>query len=67
MSEEFNEVQAIKAVFSTREGEKLLEYWDDIFNQRLSYHPQNTPEQTAHLEGHRAFYLAITQAMRADK
>lgn len=49
----------VKTVFSNPQGEKLLEIWKDVYGDRPSYQPGNTPEDTAYFEGQRAMYLSI--------
>lgn len=53
------EAQLIKHVFSNDKGRELLALWGEIFNKRSTYHPGNTPQDTAYNEGLRMFYQTI--------
>lgn len=61
-----DEKQLIREVFSNRSGEALLDYWDEIFMNKCSFHPQNTAETTAYNEGLRAFVLAIHSLLKEN-
>lgn len=63
MSDELNEGQLIRNVFSNQNGEKLLAMWKTIYGDRRSYNPGNTPETTAFFEGQRDFYLNLIHTL----
>lgn len=60
---EVKEHELIKGVFSNQQGEQLMEFWQKVYGERISYERENTPEQTAFNEGERNFYLSIKQLL----
>lgn len=56
---EIDEVDLIQTVFSNDQGRKLMDHWQTMFVKRISFHPDNTPEQTAFLEGQRYIIQSI--------
>ena len=67
MSEELNEVDLIKSVFSNQNGGKLMELWQQVYGNRRSFSPGQTPEVTAFFEGQRDFYLFILNTLEDNK
>lgn len=61
-----DERDLIRSVFANRAGAELLDYWDQVFMHKCSFHPQNTPETTAYNEGLRAFVLAIHSLLKEN-
>lgn len=54
-----DENELVKAVFSNPNGDKLMDFWEEMLGDQMSYIAGNTPEQTAFNEGKRSFYLAL--------
>jgi len=55
---ERTERELIRNVFSNDQGRELLDLWEEVF-YRSSHHADQSSEQTAFMEGNRAFYTAI--------
>ena len=51
--------EQIDVVFGNKNAEWLLEEWQKMYGDRLSYFADLTPEEVAFREGERAFYLHI--------
>ncbi len=66
MTTKLSETELVKTVFSNPKGEELLEYWNEIYMNRTSFHPENTPEATSFNEGLRAFVLAIHSLLKEN-
>ena len=55
--------ELIRTVFSNQQGEKLLDIWQGMYGDSLSYVQGLSPEDVAFNEGHRAFYLIIKRSL----
>ena len=58
--------ELIRRVFSNQAGEELMDRWREMFGDRRSYFPNQRPEDTAFMEGERAFYLHIKEMLRHE-
>ena len=71
--ERFDEIDAIKVVFSNPTGKKLIQHWHDTFILGQSYYPpgmnndESTPIEMAYREGQRAFATLIYNAINEVK
>jgi hypothetical protein len=51
--------EQIHQVFGNKKAEWLLEEWQKMYGDRMSYFADLTPEEVAFREGERSFYLTI--------
>lgn len=56
---EIDEADLVQLVFSNDQGKKLIDYWDEVYIQKTSYHPDNAEGQMAFIEGQRSIILGI--------
>ncbi len=54
-----NESDLIKAVFATQQGEQLLDFWEKVYGERISYMEGQDTNSMLVREGERKFYLEI--------
>ena len=57
MSLEYTEL--IKTVFSNQHGEELMDIWQKMYGDQISFIEGVSSEGVAHNEGYRAFYMTI--------
>ena len=55
--------ELIRNVFSNQQGEKLLDMWQNMYGDQLSFVQGLSSEDVAFNEGHRAFYLVIKRSL----
>lgn len=67
MSEDMSYQEAVKAVFANRAGERLMEIWQLMYGDQISYVQGVTTHDMAFNEGHRAFYLTIKTILEDTK
>lgn len=46
-------IDLVKSVFSNQAGDKLRAEWNTMYQRRISYQPDLTPEEVAFREGER--------------
>jgi len=51
--------ELVQAVFSNDKGQQLMEHWQRMYGDQISFIEGVSPEGVAHNEGYRAFYLQI--------
>ena len=52
-------IQLIKEVFGNAKGEELMDIWQDVFGDRLSYIEGITTEEVLSREGERRFFISL--------
>jgi hypothetical protein len=65
MSQEYTDL--VRQVFSNRAGENLMDIWQQMYGDALSYVQGVSSEDVAYNEGHRAFYLTIKNIVEDKK
>jgi hypothetical protein len=62
MSLEYTDL--VKAVFSNRHGEELMDAWQEMYGDQVSFIEGVSSEGVAHNEGYRAFYLTLKSILK---